>query len=125
MRCVRPSGPLRSDDARSKLSRVPHVRRPLTAMPCAPDELRCDDAPMSARDQAGRPVTAPGWISLALASAATLAADEVLIRLESTAAGLSLEQARVRLAQVGANALRSHGARPLEVLLRQLRNPLL
>ena len=27
--------------------------------------------------------------------------------------------------QVGANALRSHGARPLAVLVRQLRNPLL
>ena len=30
-----------------------------------------------------------------------------------------------RLARVGANALRSHGARPFVVLLRQLRNPLL
>jgi Mg2+-importing ATPase len=80
---------------------------------------------MSARGQAGPPSTAPGWISLALAVAATLPADEVLERLESTATGLSRDQARERLARVGANALRSHGPRPLEVLLRQLRNPLL
>jgi Mg2+-importing ATPase len=80
---------------------------------------------MGALDQAGSPSAAPGWMLLALAAAATLPADEVLGRLESSADGLSDEQARVRLARVGANALRSHGARPLEVLLRQLRNPLL
>jgi P-type Mg2+ transporter len=80
---------------------------------------------MSALDQAGPASTAPDWTSLALASAATLPADDVLTRLESRAAGLSHDQAQKRLAQVGANALRSHGARPLEVLLRQLRNPLL
>ena len=45
--------------------------------------------------------------------------------MESTSAGLSHEETRVRLAEVGANALRSHGARPLAVLVRQLRNPLL
>ncbi|MGZ4202330.1 MAG: magnesium-translocating P-type ATPase [Thermoleophilaceae bacterium] len=39
--------------------------------------------------------------------------------------GLSAEEARRRLAEVGENALLSHGARPLTVLLRQLRNPLL
>jgi P-type Mg2+ transporter len=80
---------------------------------------------MAARDHPRPLSTAPQWSSLALASAATLPADEVLTRLESTAAGLSHDQARARLARVGANALRSHGARPLEVLLRQLRNPLL
>ena len=60
-----------------------------------------------------------------LVSAAALSADDVLGRLGSTAAGLSREEARVRLAEVGANALRSHGARPFAVLARQLRNPLL
>ena len=45
--------------------------------------------------------------------------------MQSTADGLSSNEARARLAQIGANALRSHGARPLAVLARQLRNPLL
>jgi P-type Mg2+ transporter len=62
---------------------------------------------------------------LTLASAAALSADEVLRRLESTDHGLSRDEAGVRLADVGANALRSHGARPFAVLVRQLRNPLL
>jgi Cation transporter/ATPase, N-terminus len=67
---------------------------------------------MAALDQARPLSTAPQWSSLALASAATLPADEVLTRLESTTAGLSHDQAHARLAQAGANALRSHGARP-------------
>jgi P-type Mg2+ transporter len=62
---------------------------------------------------------------LALAAAAVLPTDDVLLRLGSTAAGLSRNQAAARLAHVGPNALRSHGARPFEVLARQLRNPLL
>ncbi len=66
-----------------------------------------------------------GWKSLTLAAAAALSADEVLGRLESTSDGLSRDEAGVRLAEVGANALRSHGARPFAVLVRQLRNPLL
>jgi P-type Mg2+ transporter len=66
-----------------------------------------------------------GWSSLALVEAAALPADEVLSRLGSTASGLSQEQARARMARIGANALRSHGARPFGVLVRQLRNPLL
>lgn len=64
------------------------------------------------------------WRSLALAAAAALPADDVLVRLASTAAGVSRDEASARLAEVGANALRSHGARPLAVLVRQLRNPL-
>src|SRR5205814_1960538 len=39
--------------------------------------------------------------------------------------GLTAAEAAERLQEVGPNALRSHGARPLAVLLRQLRNPLL
>ncbi len=45
--------------------------------------------------------------------------------MDSSASGLSQQQASRRLDEVGVNALSSHGARPLEVLTRQLRNPLL
>jgi Mg2+-importing ATPase len=80
---------------------------------------------MASLDQT-RPVPAAmDWNSLVLATAAGLPADDVLGRLKGTAVGLSRDQARTRLAQIGANALRSHGARPLAVLMRQLRNPLL
>ncbi len=54
-----------------------------------------------------------------------LPAEEVLHALASRSEGLSGREAKRRLAQVGPNALRSHGARPLAVLARQLRNPLL
>jgi Mg2+-importing ATPase len=80
---------------------------------------------MAALDNARAPSTGMDWRSLTLASAAALSADEVLGRVESTADGLSHDEARARLAQIGANALRSHGARPCAVLARQLRNPLL
>jgi Mg2+-importing ATPase len=69
--------------------------------------------------------TATGWSSLTLGASAELSEDDVLGRLGSTPDGLSHDQASARLAEVGANALRSHGARPFAVLLRQLRNPLL
>jgi len=49
----------------------------------------------------------------------------VLGVLGSSERGLSSAEAQRRLAQVGPNALRSHGARPFAVLVRQLRNPLL
>jgi Mg2+-importing ATPase len=62
---------------------------------------------------------------LDLVSAAELPVEEVLRRLGSSTEGLSEADARERLAEVGPNALRSHGARPLTVLIRQLRNPLL
>jgi P-type Mg2+ transporter len=81
--------------------------------------------PMAALDQARSPVEAADWSSLTLTSAAALGADDVLARLGSTTAGLSRDRAQARLARVGPNALRSHGARPLAVLVRQLRNPLL
>jgi P-type Mg2+ transporter len=48
-----------------------------------------------------------------------------LSRLASTGGGLSTGEASARLDAVGANVLRSHGARPVAVLMRQLRNPLL
>ncbi|MHB1568719.1 MAG: magnesium-translocating P-type ATPase [Solirubrobacteraceae bacterium] len=80
---------------------------------------------MAALHDARAPSKGTGWRSLTLASAAALSADEVLGRVESTADGLSSDEARARLAQIGPNALRSHGARPFAVLVRQLRNPLL
>jgi P-type Mg2+ transporter len=80
---------------------------------------------MAALDKARPPPEATDWDTLALASAAVQPAEDVLGYLESTAAGLSQEQASARLAEVGPNALRTHGARPFAVLARQLRNPLL
>jgi P-type Mg2+ transporter len=65
------------------------------------------------------------WSRLELSSAATMPVDGVLARLVSAPEGLSGEEAARRLTAVGPNALRSHGARPLVVLARQLRNPLL
>jgi P-type Mg2+ transporter len=60
-----------------------------------------------------------------LRSAATQPSDAVLAALESLPDGLTSAVAERRLTQYGPNALRSHGARPLSVLVRQLRNPLL
>ncbi len=65
------------------------------------------------------------WRSPELRAAATMPADAVLRELDSTPDGLSSAEAARRLAAVGPNALRSHGVRALEVLARQLRNPLL
>jgi P-type Mg2+ transporter len=60
-----------------------------------------------------------------LARAATLPAAAVLAELDTGADGLTGAQAVQRLRETGPNALRSHGAQPLAVLARQLRNPLL
>ena len=65
------------------------------------------------------------WSSLGLAPAASLSVDNVLARMGTTEGGLSLGEVGVRLERIGPNALRSHGARPLAVLVRQLRNPML
>ncbi|MHB8233155.1 MAG: magnesium-translocating P-type ATPase [Solirubrobacteraceae bacterium] len=62
---------------------------------------------------------------MALAVAASLTGDDALSRLHCNRAGLSQAEATARLDGIGANTLRSHGARPLEVMARQLRNPLL
>jgi Mg2+-importing ATPase len=64
-------------------------------------------------------------MSLSLTEAGKLDATQVLASLGSPAGGLDAEEARRRLAQVGLNAVRSHGARPLAVLARQLNSPLL
>jgi P-type Mg2+ transporter len=59
------------------------------------------------------------------AAAAALPADVVLDRLRSGPAGLSNDEAARRLRAVGPNAVRSHRARALPVLLSQLKSPLL
>ena len=83
------------------------------------------DLPTPARRGHARPAPFTGLNPLTLSAAAVLPAPDVLGHLQSSAVGLSSEQAGRRLQQVGPNALRSHGARPLAVLMRQLRNPLL
>jgi Mg2+-importing ATPase len=67
----------------------------------------------------------PSASELTLARAATTPSAGVLQALATRREGLSAAEAEARLASVGPNALRSHGARPLAVLVRQLRNPLL
>jgi Mg2+-importing ATPase len=67
----------------------------------------------------------PALSGIGLLEAARLTPGEVVARLASASTGLSVEEAAARLQRVGPNAVRSHGARPLAVLLRQLRNPLL
>ena len=59
------------------------------------------------------------------ARAAALPAGDVLARLGSGAEGLAEEEAARRLRVVGPNAVRSHRARALPVLMSQLRSPLL
>ena len=67
----------------------------------------------------------PSWSGLDIAEAGALDAALVLERLGSSAGGLAADEAARRLRQVGPNAVRSHGTRPLAVLARQLNNPLL
>ena len=64
------------------------------------------------------------WHGLPIADAASSGTTEILERLGASEAGLSSEEAQRRLALTGANAIRSHGARALEILLRQVKNPL-
>jgi Mg2+-importing ATPase len=66
-----------------------------------------------------------GVASLAVTAAAARGADEVLASLGSGRQGLTDAEAAARLAAVGPNAVRSHRARALLVLARQLRSPLL
>jgi P-type Mg2+ transporter len=60
-----------------------------------------------------------------LPAAAGLAVAAVLERLGTGEGGLTGTEAARRLGELGPNALRSHGARPLAVLVRQLHNYLL
>ena len=60
-----------------------------------------------------------------LIEAAGLSPTEIVARLGGASLGLTVDEARLRLQRFGPNAIRSHGAQPLAVLGRQLRNPLL
>jgi Mg2+-importing ATPase len=62
---------------------------------------------------------------LTAAEAAALPASDVLGRLGTGPAGLPEDEAQRRLQAAGPNAVRSHRARALPVLARQLRSPLL
>ena len=64
-------------------------------------------------------------VQLDLADAATQEASAVLDALGSREGGLTVADATERLARFGPNAIRSHGARPFAVLIRQLKNPLI
>lgn len=79
------------------------------------------EAPVSAGGSAPAPIGHP----LSLTQAGALPADAVLLALSSSAAGLTQQEASRRLRRDGPNAIRTHGVRPMAVLLRQLRNPLL
>jgi Mg2+-importing ATPase len=65
------------------------------------------------------------WQSLTLAEAGQLDTAAVLTKLQSSADGLSDSEATRRLEAVGPNAVRTHGARLLEILMRQVKSPLL
>jgi P-type Mg2+ transporter len=67
----------------------------------------------------------PVLATVELIEAARLTPAEVVGRLGSSASGLTSSEAALRLGRFGPNAIRSHGARPLAILGRQLRNPLL
>ena len=90
---------------------------------CSP--LDCDDGSVATEAKPTESPPARAWQSLQLRSAATMSVNDVLGALTSSGDGLTTTEANRRLQQIGPNALRSHGARPLTVLLRQLRNPLL
>ncbi len=67
----------------------------------------------------------PAGETISVQEAAALSSAATLERLGSTNAGLSSGEAAIRLATIGPNVIRSHAASPLEVLLRQVKNPLL
>ncbi len=63
--------------------------------------------------------------TIELRDAARLEASAVLGRLGTSPAGLPTPEAGRRLRELGPNAVRSHGVRPVAVLFRQLNSPLL
>jgi Mg2+-importing ATPase len=71
------------------------------------------------------PAVSPTPRDLGLAEAATLDPGEVLSRLHSDRSGLSGGEAADRLRRCGPNALGVHRVRPVVVLARQIRNPIL
>jgi len=69
----------------------------------------------------GPPVVRP----VELRTAASMEGGQVLALLGTTSAGLTTEEVQRRLSRLGPNAVRSHRAGAVRVLLRQLRSPLL
>jgi P-type Mg2+ transporter len=75
---------------------------------------------------AGRGQVAARTTALSAASAAAMSAEAVVSALGTSADdGLGTAEAARRRGAVGANVLRDHRARPLAVLIRQFRSPLL
>jgi len=70
-------------------------------------------------------VTPPDAAALDTKLAAAASVDEVLHRLDSSAAGLSGAEATARMARYGPNAVRTHRVSAFAVLGRQLRNAVL
>jgi P-type Mg2+ transporter len=70
-------------------------------------------------------VAESGDARLDLVGAACIPAGEVLRRLDVDSSGLGESEAAERLRRFGANVLRTHRVTAAEVLMRQLRNPLL
>jgi Mg2+-importing ATPase len=64
-------------------------------------------------------------MALDVSAAGTLPVGDVLTALQSTPSGLAADEAAARLSRTGPNAVRSHHARRLVVLVRQLSSPLL
>lgn len=83
-----------------------------------------DRLPIGTATTEAGPKTA-SWQFPDLVGAAQLETSAVLELLATSESGLSSEEASQRLRQAGPNAIRSHAARPLEVLVRQLKSPLL
>jgi Mg2+-importing ATPase len=82
--------------------------------------------PRSSGESAHPPAAPPALpSSLDLARAATLDPVACLEELGVGEEGLTTTEARARLDAIGANVLRSHGTRPLAILVRQLRSYLL
>ncbi len=67
---------------------------------------------------------APTLDGISLRDAASQPVDAVLSHLGSTHEGLTTREATTRRQVYGANAIRTHHARPLTVFVRQLRSPL-
>ena len=64
-------------------------------------------------------------VKATIANSAQLTAGELLGELGSAPTGLTGEQARLRLQEIGPNAVRTHRANGWSVFLRQLRSPIL
>lgn len=70
-------------------------------------------------------VASTPFADLSLVDAATLSADEVLARLQSSLRGLSTDDVVARLDRFGPNVLSTHRVHAIAVLYRQVRNPIL